>query len=301
MRNENSMSQSENAGRHDFAIRAALLYAVVGVAWILFSNAALGWLTSDTELFNQLNVFKDVLFIATSTLALWLVLHRVARKQPGQVGKVQGEEKSESHVRMPWLSVLVAGIAIIGLALAAITYTLNQQEQQELARLQAVANLKANQLNNWLQERRKEVNFFTDAGHLTAVYQSWQGRHDVASGVRLRRDLSDFIKHNRFGGIQLLDPEAEHVIWKSEGMHDTISPQIRAAVRQAQLEPRPIPFGPYRDADNHLYLNYAVALPPLDAKAGPLISPGSGTIMRLGRYAIWIGRDTLQSGIEDCL
>ncbi|MFA5083333.1 MAG: PAS domain S-box protein, partial [Hydrogenophilaceae bacterium] len=72
------MPVTERPGPRDFATRAALLYAVLGGGWIVFSDQAVAWLTSDPELIVLIGAIKGLAFIAATALALWWLLRRHA-------------------------------------------------------------------------------------------------------------------------------------------------------------------------------------------------------------------------------
>ncbi|MDD5367421.1 MAG: PAS domain S-box protein, partial [Gallionellaceae bacterium] len=72
------MPVTERPGPRDSAIRVALLYAVLGGIWIVFSDQAVVWLTSDPELIVLIGAIKGLAFIAATALALWWLLRRNA-------------------------------------------------------------------------------------------------------------------------------------------------------------------------------------------------------------------------------
>jgi PAS domain S-box-containing protein len=241
-----------------YAVRAALLYALLGGAWILFSDQLVAWLTSDPELITLLGSVKGGLFILASALAIWLLLRRAARRPPVMAGAAAPKGNG---ARQPWLGTLAAGLAIVALAAAAVFNTLHQQEARELARLHAIADLKAKQLNEWLQERREDASFITGADHLAAAYQRWRDGHDEASGELLRRHLREFIRHNGFHAVRLLDGDVGKMLWQSDAPLDYVPAAVRAAARLVREEQAPILLGPFRDEADRLHLDYVTTLP----------------------------------------
>jgi len=70
------MPTSEQAKTHAFATRAALLYAALACAWILFSDMAVEWLSDDPKQIILFGTLKGLAFVAVTALALWLALRR---------------------------------------------------------------------------------------------------------------------------------------------------------------------------------------------------------------------------------
>ncbi|MDP2430691.1 MAG: PAS domain S-box protein [Pseudomonadota bacterium] len=253
---------------HAFATRATLLYATFAGAWILFSDKVVEWLSNDPKQIVLYSTLKGLVFVAVSALALWLAL----RRGDGGVVGARGEN-AETVIRppFPWRSMLAAGLAILALTVAGIFHNVRQQEDLELARLRAIADLKAQQIVGWLQEREDDASFIARARHLAENYQRWHERRDAASGERLRHDLREFIQYSGFHGAQILDAGAKHVFWDSDNPPGSVTPALRAAAERAWREHKPAHVGPYRDAGNRLHLDVVVALPVASVGVGPTV------------------------------
>ncbi|MDD5388280.1 MAG: PAS domain S-box protein [Gallionellaceae bacterium] len=256
---------------HAFATRATLLYAAFAGAWILFSDKVVEWLSNDPKQIVFYSTLKGLVFVAVSALPLWLALCRGDGRAPEPTGAGAEGAESVEQPSFPWRATLAAGLAILALTALGIFYNVRQQEDLELARLQAIADLKANQIVGWLQERRDDANFIARARYLAEAYQRWHGRRDAASGERLRQDLHEFIQYNGFHGAKLLDAGAEHIFWDSDNSPGVVTPELRAAATRAWREKKPIHIGPYRDAGNRLHLDFVVALPLEHASVGPSV------------------------------
>ena len=57
------------------ALRVAIIYLLAGGAWIVFSDAAVGWFISDPEPLTRMQTYKGVAFVLVTALLLYLVLH----------------------------------------------------------------------------------------------------------------------------------------------------------------------------------------------------------------------------------
>lgn len=252
------MSASENAETRRFAVRAALLYALIGGIWILLSDQAVEWLSSDPKWIVMISVVKGLAFVAFTALALWLLLRRgaaAAAEPPGQ----------EFHrARLPILTLTIAGLF----------HTLRQQEERGLAELRAIAELKARLLEDWIREREQDAAFIADSRHLGVAFLRWRDHGDEASGERLRQDLRQFVRFTGFHSALVLDAHATRILWDSkklsrEPLPGAVPKPILAAARRAWAAGRPIRIGPYRESDGHPHMDFVIALPT--AKSGGVI------------------------------
>ncbi len=57
------------------AFRITILYMLAGGAWIIFSDAAVGWFISEPESITRIQTYKGAAFVLVTTLLLYLVLH----------------------------------------------------------------------------------------------------------------------------------------------------------------------------------------------------------------------------------
>jgi diguanylate cyclase (GGDEF)-like protein len=60
--------------------RIALLYAFVGIVWILFSDTATAWLVKDLQQFEHVAIFKGILFVIVTSGLMFLLVHYYARQ-----------------------------------------------------------------------------------------------------------------------------------------------------------------------------------------------------------------------------
>ena len=248
-----------DADPHRFALRVALLYAVIGGAWILFSDRALEGLAGDPRLIVLISVFKGLGFVAVTALALWLLL----RRGPAAMASAGARDAAQAgqFFRLPWQPLLFMTLAIVVLSVAGISLSLRQEEARSLTQLRAIADLKSRQLTDWLRERVDDARLIASARHLGEDYQRWRLRQDVASGERLRQDLTEFVQYTPFQGVQLIDAHSRLLFRDDAATADVISTDLRATAARARSTGQPIYLGPYLDAGGHPHLDFVVALP----------------------------------------
>ena len=91
------------------------------------------------------------------------------------------------------LPLLLAAIAIVGLTAAAITYDIARHRTEQTIRLQAIADLKAGQIDDWLRERQGGANYLHTDLTLTENYRRWRQHGDRTSREHL---LDHVVSHD---------------------------------------------------------------------------------------------------------
>ncbi|MGE5621459.1 MAG: PAS domain S-box protein [Candidatus Bathyarchaeota archaeon] len=153
--------------------------------------------------------------------------------------------------------LLVASIA--GLTAIAIDNAVDTQEGKELARLQAIADLKARQLTDWLEERYGEARFLRDSQYWGGICQDWRQDGSTASRDLLYHRLDEFRTQDGFRDVILLDEQGTP-LWSAAGGSPAIDPALAAFAREAGRRGDVGHFGPYRDRDGHLHLDFVAPL-----------------------------------------
>ncbi|MBK8325068.1 MAG: PAS domain S-box protein [Betaproteobacteria bacterium] len=128
-------------------LRIALVYAALGLAWIAFSDLALGLLVTDAGEIAWLGAVKGFAFVGVTALVLYAMLARgAAAPPPASATPVDG--------RLP-LALLVAGI-LAGVVLLVSTYRADERAAEEIDRqLTAMAGSKSSQVELFLAARMR--------------------------------------------------------------------------------------------------------------------------------------------------
>ena len=102
------------------------------------------------------------------------------------MGSESGKEAGQGGARvarlLPALAVVV-GVAL--LAAAAIVRDVRQERAQAAARLEAVAELRATQVQAWLDRHMSFAQFLDDSTVMAQLYLRWQDQGDTAAGQLL--------------------------------------------------------------------------------------------------------------------
>lgn len=238
-------------------LSVVLAYASFAAIWILLSDKALSWLVSDPALITLASTFKGCLFVAVTSLLLYALLRR--RTYPAAPAR---------HETMPsgWrasLPFLALSAAILVLTMVGIVETFRQQRAQEIARLQAIADLKAREIQDWLKERQSDAEFARTSRFLPEHYQRWRQTGEASASEALRVQLEEIARHGNYAAALLLGERGEPLL--STGRASPIPPRLLDTARQAQQDGQPHWAGPYREAGDGLRLDLVAPL----AKAGP--------------------------------
>lgn len=169
--------------------------------------------------------------------------------------------RSGDHLRLPFA---LLGAALLGLTAAAIGHSFSQHREAEVARLQAIADLKARQITDWLKERRGDAEFVQTSPFFATNYRRWRETGDLAGRDLLQARLEQLRRSRGFAAVLLLDERGER-LWGSARAPLEIATPLRDAARQASADLQVRRVGPYRGMAGTPRLDF---LAPLTA-AGP--------------------------------
>ena len=236
-----------------------LLYAVFASLWIVLSDALTGWLFSDPREIIIASTLKGWIFVGATTLLLYFVLRRLT-------GDATSTVPSRRDGRGLRWSVALAVLLVVAVGVAAIGGLVRRHEAHSIAQLNAVAQLKADQVERWLEERRRNAEQLRTANALIKAIRQWQAQGDAASRALILERLESIRRVMRYQVIFLVDAEGR-VRLGADG-HEQVAPALRETIGRA-LESGAVQFTDlYRHAiagEEHLYLDFVV--PFADAAA----------------------------------
>ena len=246
-------------------LAVVLGYAAFGALWILVSDRALEWLVSDPTLMTIASTLKGWAFILVTSLLLYQLLRR-------RFGASSTGPRPWAPMRRRSLlwSLGLATVAAIGMTAITVTYIIDQHQERVAVRLQAVADLKAQQIAGWLAERQNDAQFFRTNRALSQDYWRWRERGDTVSRDHLLGDLELFRANQNHAGVMLLD-EKSQLLWNSAKDGLKLDPTLLAAAREAAATQQTGRIGPYRDAGGRVRLDFVVPLPASNDRPGPVI------------------------------
>ena len=190
---------NNQASRSELII--VLLYAILSAMWILFSDQVVEQMFSDPAHHTLAQTLKGWLFVVVTSLLLYLLL----RQHSGATRAPSSNPKSKS---------LVWPISLVFVVFATITagnliHSAARHEKQGMAQLQTIADVKARQISDWLEERRNDARFIQSSRFFAETYHRWREADDAASREILQGRLDTIRKGNNFQSVMLLD-EGNH-------------------------------------------------------------------------------------------
>lgn len=135
---------------HPRASVIALTYAAFAALWIVLSATLLDLAVDDPVLQGRIELFKGLAFVAVTSGLLYILLR--AFKAPHAMPALADPPRPKTRHRViPIFIALALTVPLFGLAVY-VLYA-GQTESENFKNLQAVAHLKAGQIENWLAER----------------------------------------------------------------------------------------------------------------------------------------------------
>jgi PAS domain S-box-containing protein len=241
-------------------------YATLGALWILLSDQVMERFFRDPSAMAIASTLKGWAFIAGTSALLYALLRYRLGPANGAISEVAPEQPSRS-LRLP---LMLAGVAIVGLTALVILYDISRHKQTETARLQAVADIKARQLEGWLEERQGDAAFLESGYLLSELYRDWREGGNSASRDRLLERLDQFRIAKGYGRLVLLDEPGE-VLWNSAGETYSVAEGLRDEAHQAAVSGAGALLHFIEPANGDMAFNFVARLTGKGGRPGPSV------------------------------
>lgn len=240
-------------------LSVVLVYAVFAALWILLSDKVVQIIFSDPGQIILASMLKGWLFVGVTSMLLYGLMRRWVA-----AGVVDSKASPDTSYwfSVPFLSLVLIILIFTG---ASVFNTFVQHKETEIARLQAIADLKTQQIADWLKERQSDADFVQSSDFFAEQYRNWQDSGDLQSGVRLQTRLEQFCKNRGITAVTILSPGGEK-LWESNKALLTVYPNLYIAADLAKANRKVRRADPYRDTTGNLRLDFIV---PLTAGPGP--------------------------------
>src|SRR6185369_1104664 len=243
------------------ALTIAFIYAAFAALWILLSDKAVAWLLSDPTSILMASTLKGWLFVAVTAFLLYVLMRRRA---PAETAAPL------APIRLSRTPLIVLAILILALTAVGVATTVAQQQEIEVARLQTIADLKAQQISNWLKERRGDAEFVQTSTFFAGQYQRWRTTGDTAIVKLLHDRLEQFRQIRGFAAVTMLDHDGQ-ALWESTDSLRELSAELRQTARQAARDGQFHRMNPEIDADGKVYLDLVVPLSGITESAALVV------------------------------
>jgi PAS domain S-box-containing protein len=237
-----------------------LIYAVSASVWILLTDQAVAWLFNDSALATLANTLKGWLFVAVSAPLLY-----------DAVGRFRPASAMDEAPRATALPLALTALAIVALTVGGMVLNFRQEKSKEVARLQAIADMKAREVQDWLAERDGDARFAQTSRFFSEAYRQWRGAGDGAGLDLLRTRLSEFRDVNRFQAVLLLDETGQSLLWSSDPALAALEPPLARLAQKAGAVREMLRLGVHRDGMDRCWLDFAVPIAGTENRPGPVI------------------------------
>lgn len=242
------------------ALTIAFIYAAFAALWILLSDKAVAWLFTDPTSILMASTLKGWLFVAVTTFLLYALMRR---RTPAETVPPLGPSGLS---RTP---LVVLAIVIVALTAIGVTTTVTQQQEKEVARLQAIADLKAQQVANWLKERQGDAEFVQTSAFFAGQYQRWRTTGEMSIAKQLLDRLEQFRHSRGFATVFMLDHDGQRLGASIDNAAEP-SVDLRRTAQQAARDGQIHRMNPAIDVDGKVYLDLVVPLTGI-AESPPLV------------------------------
>ena len=234
----------------------ALSYAAFAAVWIIVSGYLLT--VADPVLWGRIELAKGLVFVAVTSFLLYLLIRTrgVRQRQPidgSPVGSVR-------------LSLAFAALAlVVPLIEFAITSLYGPQiEREAYANLEVIAKLKAEQIENWMDERRGNSSMLAgDDAFVARVDQFVRHEQDAKLSGLILNHFEQLITNYHYTKILLFDASGRLLL--NSGDENTTSP-VPQSVLQQTLSSRQVQQSDlYRDKEGDIHIDWVVPLVAPDA------------------------------------
>lgn len=257
-----SEPETQAAGRagNGTVLTVVLAYATFAGLWILLSDKTVEWLFGDPASIALASTVKGWLFVIVTSLLLYGLLRRVTGTMPAVAAP--SPPRSILPLALPI-------IVVLALTAGGIAHTFTSQRDKEVSRLQAIADLKARQISDWLAERRGDAEFAQSSQFFADNYRRWREAGELAAGGKLKARLEQLRQNRGFAAVSLLDGQGE-LLWGSTQAPLDVAPLLRETARQAAADLQVRRAGPYSGPRGAPRLDFIAPLTAAGERA-PLI------------------------------
>ena len=140
-----------------------------------------------------------------------------------------GERRSRIVRLVPAIAVVVAVALLAG---ATVVRDFRQERAQAAARLESVAELRATQVQAWLDRHMSFAHFLDDSEVLAALYTRWQDHGDADAGQQLLARAIDSRHADGADSVLIVDASGRALAREHESDRVT-APELQQAVREA--------------------------------------------------------------------
>lgn len=189
------------------AFKTACLYAVFASIWAICLNQLVRFLNADSGVFLSIEIWSSLSLVAVSACVMYLVTK--SKSPTSEFGNAE-EPKAPGIGALALVFIVLAG-AVLLLGFAAVAHKATKQRDAEIERLQAIGDLKVNQVSSWLGERFSDAEMIRNDDALVDAYREWRKTGSHAARKYLEIRLSNYLKSRDYLEITIVGHDDEQV------------------------------------------------------------------------------------------
>jgi two-component system sensor histidine kinase/response regulator len=244
-------------------LKPVLAYFAGASLWILLSDRAVGWLFADPSAMVFANSIKGWLFVTVTSGLLFLLLARQEKwwREAGPVPQRSGPTLKIIPLRLVFVA-LVLVVPLIGVSFYQTQAP--QMEADATKNLQAIAQLKSQQIEGWIADRDANAAALMSSSELARLIHTFvQGKSGAHGEAILQDRLKTVQLGEAYAGVMLLDGQGKVLL--SWGQHQQMPLHSRDLAARA-LGRKQVQRGDiYRDENGDVHLEWVL----------PVLLPGS--------------------------
>jgi len=167
--------------------------------------------------------------------------------------------------KFPWQPFLILATTLAVAVVIGVSHAYSSQREKEVARLQTIADSKTRMLTEWLSDRERDSQFLKSNPLLQEELQGWHAGLDEGSVRRATVCLKQFAGSYGYEAIQLVDEKGQPVLSVGQDHHQAMRTGDFSP-GQVQEDGKNFLVGPYRDADDHLYMDFVFRFPEIPGR-----------------------------------
>jgi PAS domain S-box-containing protein len=159
-----------------------------------------------------------------------------------------------------WPALALLLLSVLLVAGWSLRQEFSRQHEQAQARLGSLAELRASQLESWLQQWQSQARYLSSSQVLAELYLAWTAQGDQAAGDRLLARMVQFRQANDADSVLLVSAEGRALARELPAQR-AISDELQRAVQAAVATGQPTLTSIYRREDTELPLRLEIAVP----------------------------------------
>lgn len=227
--NKLSRFRQFSLGRHPAPLGIALLYASFAALWIIASSTFLSVTIDDPLLQNRFELIKGLLFVAVTTGLLYLLLRAWIDPLLATSPKMHSMPVSGGRRLILLFLAFLMIVPLVGYSFLKLYGP--PTERQAFANLQAVADLKAAHIENWLAERELAAMRMLATEQFIRQVTQMQSPNAFQARAEVRSYLEAIRLAHGYRTVTLLGADGRELI--STGDQGTMKPRIGSRLTTA--------------------------------------------------------------------